>query len=784
MTNHSVRHWHACLAALVLGCPTLLSAAPPVLTNITPRGVQPGRASVLTIAGANLTPRARLLLPFLARQQLLADAKPNPAQVRLQLTVAAAVPLGVYPVRLVTEDGVSAIFLLSVDAFPNVDEVEDNSSFAKAQQVPFPVIVTGTCPGGDVDFFRFSVRKGQHVVVETEAARLGSGIMPQLRVTDARRRLIAADDTQKVRGDCRVIFTAPEDGAYVVEVSDSRYSGGNPPFYRLKIGDYDVVEEVFPLGGRRGATVAFTLAGGTLARPVQVRRTLAAAPDQGGLPLSLDGAVRTGMLSPRVAVGDLPERLRVPAGNKDPKVLDVTAPVTVNGRLERPGATDRFQLAVQPGQRFRIAVQAEALGSNLDGVLRVTDQTGKQLALVDDVITPALTAGQQPTVSTDPALDLTVPAGTTLLVIDLRDQRFRGGLNFGYRLTIEPAVPDFVVHQPLAELNVPRGGSAVLTVPVTRRGYTGPLQLTMPNLPAGLTVQGGYVPEGGGRGVLTLSAAATAQLPAGVVFLQVEGSAVGTGQEIRRVGEQRLVMHPDPNLTAPVLTLRRFAVALTTGEPFAVQGPAAIEVVKGYPASVPVTVTRAANQAAPAVDVTGLTGAPAAVPVQPAAPFTFKPATAAAGAATAAFTVTAALNAPEGRRSDLLVQGQARINNVVRTVLGPAVAVTVRRPFTVELPATGLTLPAGKTVTVKGRLQRQAVFKEVVQIALAGLPKGVTLAAPLRPIAANQAEFQIDLRADPKAVAGMANLTLTFSTTIGGTAYAHPAVTVPVRVTP
>jgi hypothetical protein len=757
-------------------------AAPPVFSSLAPRGIERGKTVDIVVTGSGLTTQTRLVLPFKATQKLLAEAKPNPAQARIRVTVDADVPLGLYPVRVATEEGISGFLLWSVDAFPNVEEVENNDTFARAQKVPFGVIVSGSCPGGDVDFYRFPARKGRRVVVETEAARLGSGIMPQIRVTDARQRLVAADDSQQVAGDCRVTFVPPADGDYVVEISDSRYRGGNPPFYRLKIGDYDVVEEVFPLGGRRGQTVTFTLRGGTLAKPIRVRHTLPAH-DQAALPLRLDGAVKAGMLSPRLAVGNLPERTRLQNGTRDPKVRDVTPPVTINGRLGRTGARDRYQVSVRPGQRFRIAVQAAALGSYLDGMLHLSDQNGRQLAVVDDAVTPAV-PGQPAFLSLDPFLDYTVPAGITLLAISLRDRHQRGGVNFGYRLTIEPAEPDFLVHQPVAEVNVPRGGSVALTVPVTRRGYAGPIQLTMPKLPDGLTVQGGYVPAASDRGILTLSAAASVRAPTDAWFIHLEGRAVLAGQPIRRRGELRVLLNSDPNLTAPVLTFRQLAVGLTAANPFTVQGPKAVEVVKGYPAAVAVQVDRDTKQAVPAVEVTGtLPVPPPGQPPSPAGTVAFKPGTVAAGAAAGTFTLTAGLNVPEGRTLDLVVQGKSRVNNQERTITGPAIALTVRNPFAVELTTPSLTAAAGQTVKLQGRLKRQTVFKEAVQVALSGLPTGVTVVAPPRPIPGNQSDFQIDLRVDAKAGPVTANLTLTCSTTIGGMAYASPAVAVPLQVT-
>jgi hypothetical protein len=755
------------------------------VTNITPRGAERGKPVELIVAGANLTPAARLLLPFRAEQAPLPDTKPNPAQARFRLTVDPSVPFGTYPVRLLTEDGVSAPILFGVDPFPGVAEVEDNSAFDRAQKVAPPVIVSGQCPGGDVDFYRFTAHRGQRLVIETETARIGSAVVPQVRVSDARGRFVAADDTQALAGDCRVAFAAPEDGDYVVEFSDSRYRGGTPAHYRLVIADYDWPGEVFPLGGRRGEAVTFTLRGGSLADEVRLRRVAEEGGEPGLMALPLEGLLRPGALPPPLAVGDLPERTWVKGGGPDPRALDVLPPLTVNSRLEHPGDGDRFQFPVQAGQRFRLTVRAAALGSSLDAVLRVTDQSGKQLALVDDVDLPPSAPGAPPTRTVDPAADVTVPAGVNLLMVEVRDQLGRGGLNFGYRLTVEPAVPDFIVQQPVSELNVSRGGSATLAVPVTRRGYTGAVRLTVPDLPAGLALRGGHVPPGAGVGVLTITAPDPVKALAGPLFLGIQGETAGEAGALRRGAEQQLVLARDGAAAVSVLTLDRFALTLTPAEPFGVEGPETVEVVRGYQAAVPVRVSRAADQAALAVTVSGSVPAAAAVPGQPAPQpaLTFQPGTAAAGAATAAVTLTAGPGAPDDQPFEFVVEGKAKVAGADRAVTGPAVTATVVRPFAVELLTPRLVLRPGETAVLKGRLRRHPVFKEAVQIKVDGLPAGVTPTAAPQPVAADRDEFQIELKADPKAAVAAGNGTLTCSATIAGAGYAHPAVVVPIHVT-
>src|SRR5262249_36583275 len=112
------------LATALLLAASPLVAAPPTVTTVTPRGAERGKPVEIVVSGTNLTPQSRLVLPFKATQTLLPDAKPNPAQVRFQLTVDPAVPLSVYPVRVATEDGISSLFLFGVDTFANVSEVE------------------------------------------------------------------------------------------------------------------------------------------------------------------------------------------------------------------------------------------------------------------------------------------------------------------------------------------------------------------------------------------------------------------------------------------------------------------------------------------------------------------------------------------------------------------------------------------------------------------------------------------------------------------------------------
>lgn len=126
----SARMGRVAAVFVLLSTAFALKAAPPTLTNLTPRGAERGKTVEIVVSGANLTPQTRLLLPFKATQAVVPDTKPNPAQVRFQITVDASVPLG-----------------------------------------------------GEVGFFRFPAPKVQQVVIETLSAPKVTAAMTNLTLT-------------------------------------------------------------------------------------------------------------------------------------------------------------------------------------------------------------------------------------------------------------------------------------------------------------------------------------------------------------------------------------------------------------------------------------------------------------------------------------------------------------------------------------------------------------------------------------------------------------------------
>src|SRR5438094_434815 len=81
----------------------------------------------------------------------------------------------------------------------------------------------GTLP----DYYRFTAKAGERISCEVVATRLGWDFDPLVRVLNAAgHELLVADDDSATGADSRLVFTAPADGQYLLELRDNRYKPG------------------------------------------------------------------------------------------------------------------------------------------------------------------------------------------------------------------------------------------------------------------------------------------------------------------------------------------------------------------------------------------------------------------------------------------------------------------------------------------------------------------------------------------------------------------------------
>ncbi len=495
---------------LLLACQTALMAAP-ALTELRPRGAQQGKTFTLTLVGREISADARIVTTLPA---VFTPLTPSGKGLPFLVEPKRDIPVGTYPIRVETPQGISNILLFTVGAFPEIDEEESNDSIATAQTVKSaPVTINGTLTGADRDFYRVSGKAGEHRVFEVEARRCGSAIDPVLEIYDAKGQLLARDeDAPGIGVDARIDYTFPREGDYFVEVHDARFSRQEQNFYRLKMGSYPYAESIFPLGGQRGHSVDVEFV--SKAGPVRTKVQLPAEGDFASIAMPGSPA-----LPFRLAVGDYPELI---APVKGP----LTVPVVVNGRIAKPAQVDRVQLQVTPGESFLFELQSRELEtSELDALITIYDAKGKKLASAGDTPPPVdvFAVNAVGRTSGDPYLNFKVPEDVHEITVAVEDIAQRGGPDFGYRLTARKQAEDFRLSATPPYVNVPRGGTALIQVNADRRGYDGPIHATIHDLPKGWAVDGGYIAAESvdlsnqrsfsRRAVLTLTVAPDADLP-------------------------------------------------------------------------------------------------------------------------------------------------------------------------------------------------------------------------------------------------------------------------------
>ena len=516
---------------LALAFASVTFAAAPTITALQPRGAQKGRPFTLTIDGMNLGEGATVLstLPATFTSLALQRGEKSDKSATFLVEPSSEWAVGVYPVRIQAVNGLSNILLLSIGAFPEITEEESrhgslehqNDSIERAQTIPSgPVTLNGTLNGPERDVYRLQVRAGEKRVFEVDARRAGSAVDPVIRILDGSGKLVAqSDDDPLLSLDPRLSMTFPKAGYYYVEIHDARFSTQLQDFYRLRTGSYTYVDDIYPLGGRRGEQVEVSLSGKRVKADltaVKTAHTFVNDPDTPSLPLPF-------------AVGEYPEI-------QEPLSGPLSIPVTVNARLSKPGEVDKYDLAVNPGEEFIFALQARELGtSKLTGLLTVRDEKGKQLASAGDGPLPVDVAAVQVSGRTlgDPYLQFKVPDGVHRVSVSVEDLAQRGGSHFAYRLIAYRAPFDFQATIVTPYVNIPAGGTALVSVNIDRQGYTGPLRIEAPNLPKGISMAGGDIPAelpdpnnraASRRAILSLTAASDTRLSGSEISLQAVAS--------------------------------------------------------------------------------------------------------------------------------------------------------------------------------------------------------------------------------------------------------------------
>jgi hypothetical protein len=138
----------------------------------------------------------------------------------------------------------------------------------------------------------------------------------------------------------------------------------------------------------------------------------------------------------------------------------------------------------------------------------------------------------------DSRLDFVAPQDGDY-ILHLKDVRGLEGEDFAYRLALHEANPDFQLRADPENPNIPKGGTALITVSASRvQGYEGPIEINVEGLPAGVTASPATIPSGQDSTVILLSADANASADALPAAFKIVGHVKIDGHDRTRIANE------------------------------------------------------------------------------------------------------------------------------------------------------------------------------------------------------------------------------------------------------
>jgi hypothetical protein len=589
--------------------------------RLRPLGASAGTEVDAEIAGSEIDAVKSLMFdhPGFKAQQ----SKEKGKERWFKISIAKDVPPGTYDVRLVGRWGVSNPRLFAVTyGLTDVSDKEPNNDAATAQVVLMNSAINGDSDGNGQDVFRFSAKQNQRVVIDCQAGKLDSQIDATMFLSSVEGKLLAANSDYNGR-DPLIDFVAPTDGEFLVTLHDLSYRGGQP--YRLIITDRAHVENVFPRAVQLGKSVDLIAFGRNLGqgsspsklilddKPLDQLSFQVTAPadvfalrsyrffehpsDHSVLPTAatctmtgFQARPKSSSIAQTVLTVDGVVTIEAEPNDSSEKPQQVTLPLVVSGRFDKPRDGDWFEFDVPENGQYSFEVYCERIAGRADPYLVVMDDKGNRVSELDD-FGHRINAFDGHLRDPSGMVNLTGKRKYRVLV---QDRYRRGGARYHYVLKIRKPIADFyaaVIHSTNpgpAGTTIWQGGARHLDVIIHQsEGFNGPVTLTAENLPAGLHFSPTTI-NNNSRGTFTLWADKNAAEWTGTVKLFATGKR---GEETirREVRPYTRVWTQDNSSRAT----RELALAIRPSAPFEMKFEKnTVEIAAGEKAEVKLQLTR------------------------------------------------------------------------------------------------------------------------------------------------------------------------------------------------
>jgi hypothetical protein len=544
------------LLTLIPACAQLPVAR---LNTIFPPGAQVGVVADVGIDGVDLDDIKEL---HFSHPGITATPKPPG---RFAVTANTNVPVGIYDVRVISRFGASNPHAFVIGDSPESFSAGTNKTLATAQEIPVGSIINCKAIANTSAFFKIKAQKAQRLLIECLGKHIDSKIDPSLIVLDANGKELA-----RARTGALLDFTAPADSNFIIKVSDVQFRGGDDFFYRLNIHKGPWIDFALPAAVERGSKTKITLYGRNLpnGHPSRFKDL-----EQLEVEIEAPNQPQSSYINRRpadAAVEGFEYSLQSADGASNPVFISfatakpilestntiVSIPCEIEGQFYPQGNVDTYQFEAAKGDVLDIEIFSQRLGLNTDPfavVQRITknDKGEEQISDIKEMYDTDENVGGNEfnTATRDPAWRLEAKDGGTyrIKVRDLFGENISDPRRI-YRLSIRKESPDFalIAYSPApppankdskeiqgSGVFLRRGGSIPIRILASRRdNYGGPIDVSVEDLPTGVSAAPLKLAAGANNGWLILSA--TENASAWVGPLHVVGKAKIGDQEIVR----------------------------------------------------------------------------------------------------------------------------------------------------------------------------------------------------------------------------------------------------------
>jgi hypothetical protein len=495
----------------------------PCATTPIPMAIKRGSKATINFTGPNVE--------GVAPMEVSAPSDPNVDA--LWIAPRGANGLHGWPVALTISDLDEAV------------EQEPNNDVAHANRLPIPGAITARfLEKGDLDYFVFSGKKGQRVIIQGDSLEYYSPTLLDMVVNDAKGSQVAASNPQAAHPDDQKIdFNPPADGDYYLQVKHLTDWGGPSEVYRIKITPY---QPGFNLSV--GLDRFDSAPGGTVDIPIQ---TVTRRDYTGPIEVSVVG--HPGITGQTVINATPPPAPNQPAGRltvsvkpdvpTGPHIIRIQGKATINGK---PVVVDADVTAAVKEQMAGLAFPPRDLLHPV--AFAVTEKPPFSLlakielaeALRGSPVPVVITAQRAPNFAEEIEVTASgLPANVTLPALkiakgqnEVKGQltpaanapvghssvRFNGKAKVSFKefhVTSAPAnlvlVLPFELKVEPGVLKIPQNGKAKIKINATRKGgYQGPIAVELRNLPANVTAAKGTIAMGQNEAEVEVTAPANA----------------------------------------------------------------------------------------------------------------------------------------------------------------------------------------------------------------------------------------------------------------------------------